>query len=121
MVLKIPSRVLTMDGPHVKEHAVSELNNFCSLRRNLNLPVTVLQMIGSTMLAVTFSRQLKINALVRLAFGINVVYMLVHLGCIFRSFYEAIDYNCTLHLPVELFIYGLLLVWFMRMPHWTKR
>jgi 4-hydroxybenzoate polyprenyltransferase len=85
--------------------------------RRLNFPVTGLQIISSIMLAVTFSRQLKINTLIRLAFGINAVYMIIHLGCLFISLYEPINYSSTLHLPIALFIYGLILVWFIRMPY----
>lgn len=120
MVLVLGPMLRNTDGPHLREDVMREVDNFLNLRRNLNFPVTVAQIISSIMLVVTFSRQLKINLLIRLAFGINAVYMIIHLGCLFMSLYEPINYNSTLHLPIALFIYGLVLVWFIRMPYLTR-
>lgn len=116
MTIELPSEMMTMNGPHMEEDAVRELYKFLSIRRYLNFPVTFSLIISSIMLAFTFSRQLRINFLINLAFGMNACYMGIHLWCLFSRLDAIEDYNRTLYLPVEVFIYSLVLVWLIRIP-----
>ncbi|NLU91862.1 hypothetical protein [Chitinophaga sp. Ak27] len=112
----LPDLMMEMNGPGVQEGILGEYYQFLKLYRYLDFPVTAAGMVSSFLLLRTFSSQYPLNRLIKLALGINLLYLSVHFADLLLSLSALQDYNRTLCLPVELLIYGLIFIWLMSAP-----
>ncbi|NLR81031.1 hypothetical protein [Chitinophaga eiseniae] len=116
MQMILPDLMMEMNGPGVQEGILGEYYQFLKMHRYLDFPVTVAGMVSSILLLRTFSSQYQLNRLIKLAFGVNLLYLAIHFGCLLLSLTALQDYNRTLCLPVELLIYGLIFLWLISAP-----